>query len=112
LDRHSSYHPAIDTGDDSAGDGGGGFFTGQMINSPVALFNPVKIKRTLSLPAPLPFLVNIGVTRFRPRHHKKAGSMIRPFVCSDLRAPHAAFIGPTFFSASRTFGRAVGAPGQ
>jgi len=37
----SSYHVAIDTGDDSAGDGGDGFFTGQIINSPVALFNPV-----------------------------------------------------------------------
>ena len=36
------WDPAtIDTGDDSAGDGGDGFFAGQIINSPVALVNPV-----------------------------------------------------------------------
>jgi hypothetical protein len=36
-----SLASAIDTGDDSAGDGGGGFFAGQAINSPATLFNPV-----------------------------------------------------------------------
>jgi hypothetical protein len=35
-----SHHPMIDTGDDSAGDGGGGVFTGVAINSPVAFFDP------------------------------------------------------------------------
>ena len=36
-----SHHPVIDTGDDSAGDGGSGFFTGVAINSPATFFNPV-----------------------------------------------------------------------
>ncbi len=32
---------AIDTGDDSAGDGGGGFFAGEAINAPAIFFSPV-----------------------------------------------------------------------
>jgi hypothetical protein len=40
--RHdTTHHSAIDTGDDSAGDGGGGFFSGQVINSPAAYVSPV-----------------------------------------------------------------------
>jgi hypothetical protein len=44
-----AHRPMIDTGDDSAGDGGGGLFSGVAINSPVAFFNPVN---TTCAPAP------------------------------------------------------------
>jgi hypothetical protein len=37
---HSPQHSAIDTGDDSVGDGGNGFFSGAQIDAPVAMFNP------------------------------------------------------------------------
>ena len=37
----TSFTATIETGEDSAGDGGGGFFTGQAIDSPATFFNPV-----------------------------------------------------------------------
>lgn len=46
-DMHAPGRPdpslpsTIDAGDDSAGDGGGGFFAGQAINSPATFFGPV-----------------------------------------------------------------------
>jgi hypothetical protein len=36
----SPRHSAIDTGDNSAGDGGNGFFAGAEVNAAVAMFNP------------------------------------------------------------------------
>jgi len=39
----ASLPSTIDTGDDSAGDGGGGFFAGQTINSPATFFSPVEM---------------------------------------------------------------------
>ena len=36
----ASLASTIDTGDDSAGDGGGGYFAGQAINAPAAFFSP------------------------------------------------------------------------
>src|SRR6516225_2538757 len=38
---HLSHETTIDTGDDSAGDGGSGFFSGLVVNSPAAHINPV-----------------------------------------------------------------------
>ncbi len=35
-----SFYSTIDTGDDSAGDGGNGFFTGSLVNAPSLFFNP------------------------------------------------------------------------
>jgi hypothetical protein len=37
---HSPQHSAIDTGDNSAGDGGNGFFSGTEVDAAVAMFNP------------------------------------------------------------------------
>jgi hypothetical protein len=37
---HSPQYSAIDTGDNSAGDGGNGFFSGAEVDAPVAMFNP------------------------------------------------------------------------
>lgn len=40
--RPDAFHPStIDTGDNSAGDGGSGFFSGLVTNSPATLFDPV-----------------------------------------------------------------------
>jgi hypothetical protein len=38
----SSPHSRIDTGDDAAGDGGNGFFSGLGANAPVAIFSPLE----------------------------------------------------------------------
>ena len=40
-----SLNSAIDTGDNSAGDGGYGFFSGAAVHAPVAIFNPVDAAR-------------------------------------------------------------------
>ena len=37
---HSPQHSAIDTGDDSVGDGGNGFFSGAEVDAAVAMFHP------------------------------------------------------------------------
>ena len=36
-----AHHSTIDAGDDSAGDGGGGFFSGLVVNSPAAYVSPL-----------------------------------------------------------------------
>jgi len=38
---HSSPNSTIDTGDNGAGDGGNGFFSGLEVNAPVAIFSPL-----------------------------------------------------------------------
>src|SRR5258708_31424830 len=37
----SSPYSTIDTGDNGAGDGGNGFFSGWRVDAPVAIFNPL-----------------------------------------------------------------------
>src|SRR5215468_8360359 len=39
----SSLHAAIDTGDNSAGNGGDGYFFGSLVNAPVVIYMPINI---------------------------------------------------------------------
>ena len=40
-----SLHAAIDTGDNSAGNGGDGYFFGSLVNAPIVIYMPINIPR-------------------------------------------------------------------